>query len=171
MAVPGSPPPPISPTNTKDNTPEAPDPDSYIHQNGGMVGRSKGWLLILPPLSPPDRLTGERHVVLAAPTARWVGLVFRGYDGRVYEPINELICNLYLDGFRRILQRASGVDLFSSSDRLGIVSGYRDLAVEIENARCVQDVGRRGMIVRRVTWSRYFIEMENDVRTLGRPVD
>jgi hypothetical protein len=95
------------------------------------VPRTKGWMMLIPPLGSLDRSTGERRILKDTPKKKWTGIVIRGYDGKAYDFVDQDTCQV---GMSALVMK-----LYEDND-----PQYRALSL----GKCVQDDGRRNVVIR-----------------------
>jgi hypothetical protein len=101
-----------------------------------FVSRSKGWMILLPPLSRPDHITGEQTILTSAPDKKWTAIVLRGYDGGSYDFADEHTCKLML--------KSLAMRLYNGSEETTLKTRHLHL---LSTAKCVRDDGRRHVLV------------------------
>lgn len=103
--------------------------------NSDFVSRPKGWMILLPPLSHPDHITGAQDILTSAPNKQWTAIVVRGYDGGAYDFSDEHECKLTMSGL--------AMKLYNDSSQ----EASRELHL-LSKAKCVRDDGRRHVLAR-----------------------
>jgi hypothetical protein len=102
-----------------------------------FVSRPKGWMILLPPLSRPDHITGERTILTSAPDKQWTAIVVRGYDGGAYDFSDEHGCEA--------TKTAWWMKLYKESYSSDAAVGSRNM---LAKAKCLPDDGRRHVLAR-----------------------
>lgn len=98
-----------------------------------FVARPKGWMILLPPLSRPDHITGEQNILTSAPDRQWSAIVVRGYDGGSYDFSDEHGCKLTMS--------VLAIKLYNDTSE----AASRELHL-LASAKCVRDDGRRHVL-------------------------
>jgi len=85
-------------------------------------------MILVPPLGPPDHITGEREILTSAPDNKWTAMLARGYDRAMYDFVDEKDCDL-----------ARALEVIRL-DQVGMkLPGFAD-------SKCVRDDGRHHIV-------------------------